>query len=192
MSGLDVAGLVRNLRSIDPSQYGPDTVGRLLADVRFGVAAVKSYLSFRERSYTRNLVFKNDDFEVAVLCWDAGATSPVHDHAAQHCWQMALEGTFDVENYARSVGGFAEGYARLDRLDTVCGLSLGQPDYRYGDNEVHRVLVSPSQSGAVSLHVYAKPLTSCLVYDYEGRRCSYQPLDYDTVAADRLTQLLRN
>jgi predicted metal-dependent enzyme (double-stranded beta helix superfamily) len=192
MSGSDVADFVRNLRSIDPTQYGPDNVGRLIADVRFGVEAVKPYLSFRERCYTRNLVFKNDDFEVAILCWDAGAVSPVHDHSAQRCWQTALEGTFDVENYSRVAGGLAEGYARLDRLDTVYGLRTGQPDYRYGDNDVHRVSVSPSQSHAVSLHVYAKPLTACLVYDYEGQRCSYQRLGYDTIATDRLAQLLRH
>ncbi len=183
----DIPEMVRILRCMDPADYGPDTVGRLLAEVPFGVEAVKPYISFNPGSYTRNLVFKNDDFELAVLCWDTRSATPVHDHAGQRCWMTALEGAFDVENYTRVAGGRSEGFARLASLGTVRGLRRGEPDYRYGDNEVHRVSVSPSQQGAISLHVYAKPLSSCLVYDVESLRCSRRRLGYDTVAAERLS-----
>lgn len=178
---LDLPDFVRTLRSFDPAQYGPENVGRLLAGVPAGVDALKPYMSFRPEGYTRNLIYKNENFEVAVLCWDAAAVSPVHDHAAQRCWFTTLEGAFDVENFGRAVGGHAEGYARLYHIDTVRGLRNGQPDYRFGDNDVHRVLVTPGEGRAVSLHVYARPITSCLIYDLDARCCTRQRLDYDTI-----------
>jgi cysteine dioxygenase len=178
---------VRILRSISPADYGPDTVGRLLAEVPFGIEAVRPYMSFKPAAYTRNLIFQNDDFEVAVLCWDARAATPIHDHAGQQCWMTALEGSFDVDNYALDAGGFREGFARLTRIGTVREMRRGQPDYRYGDNEIHQVAVSPREPRAISLHVYAKPLASCLIFDCERGRCARQQLTYDTIAVERLS-----
>ena len=178
----DLAELVRTIRALDPGAYGPQNIGQLLADVDFGVEAVKPYMTFRKGLYTRNLVFQNDDVEVAILCWDAASATPVHDHASQRCWMTSLQGSFDVENYERAVGGVREGYARLRLTSTFEGMQRGQPDYRYLENDIHRVRVSPDAAGAVSLHVYAKPIASCLVFDPQREYCTVQQLRWDSVA----------
>jgi cysteine dioxygenase len=186
-SASDLAGLVSVIRSFSPSEYGPETVGRLLADVRLTPANLAPYLNFRAGGYTRNLVFICDDFEVAVLCWSHNAVSAIHDHAGQHCWFTTLEGSFDVDEYRRLAGGLREGYARLEQTGTLRCVSMGAPDYRHGDNEIHRVAVSPDQERAISLHVYAKPLNSCLTFDCDTQRCMERALQYDTRPTHCLT-----
>jgi cysteine dioxygenase len=179
-SASDLAGLVSVLRSFDPSEYGPETIGRLLADVRLTSANLAPYINFKESGYTRNLVFICDDFEVTVLCWSRNAMSAIHDHAGQHCWFTTLEGSFDVDEYRRLAGGHREGYARLEQTGTLRSVSVGAPDYRHGDNDIHRVAVSPGHERAISLHVYAKPLDSCLTFDNDTQRCMRRVLRYDT------------
>jgi hypothetical protein len=186
-SASDLTGLVSVLRSFKPSEYGAETVGRLLADVRLTPADLSPYLNFKDGGYTRNLVFICDDFEVAVLCWSRDAVSPIHDHAGQHCWFTTLEGSFDVVEYRRLAGGLREGYARLEQTGTLRCVCTGAPDYRHGDNDIHRVAVSPDRERAVSLHVYAKPLNSCLTFDYDAQRCMRRVLHYDTRPPHRLT-----
>jgi cysteine dioxygenase len=132
------------------------------------------------------MLFRNSNFEMLILCWDAGVFSPVHDHAGQHCWFTTLEGAFDVDEYRRLSGGRHEGYARLEQTGTILGVRMGQPDYRYQGSDIHRVAISVDQARAVSLHVYAKPLSTCLVYDREVDRCMRRELGYDTVSIEKI------
>jgi hypothetical protein len=186
VSSLDLCGLVSALRSLNGDRFRPENIGRLLVDVRFGSAGVGNYIHFARGRYLRNLVYACDDFEVAVLCWDRDAASPIHDHAGQHCWFTTLEGSFDVEDYRRVSGGFQEGHARVERTGLSQCVYDGSPDYRHGENEVHRVAVSPGWDRAISLHIYSKPLASCLIFDDKAQRCVRKTLTYDTRPTNRL------
>jgi|SRR5579884_255303 len=182
---MDFSGLVRAVRSIDPAAYGPDTIGKLMRETRLHDPLIATFPS-RERGYTRNLVYRCEAFELLVLRWSPGAVSAIHDHADQHCWFTALHGAFDVTNYRRRIGGWRPGYARIDVTERLSGISIGEPDYRYGDADIHRVSVNAQAAEAISVHVYAAPVTSCLVYDITRSECSMKPLAYDTVLNDRI------
>jgi predicted metal-dependent enzyme (double-stranded beta helix superfamily) len=155
---MDLAALVRRLRELRPAEYGPENIGVMLRDVRPDAGKLAPYLLKRQHGYTRNLVFADEYIEVLVLHWDSGATTPIHDHAGQKCWFVATTGNFDVENYRRTTGGYSPGYASIAAIDSVKGLSSGEPDYRYGDEDIHRVTVSEGCAEAVSIHVYTRPL----------------------------------
>jgi hypothetical protein len=182
---MDLTGLVRAVRAINPEAYGPATIGALLRENRIDDPIVAT-LPVRERGYTRNLIYSCDDFEVLVLRWSAEAVSAIHDHADQQCWFSAIRGSFDLTNYRRRMGGWRPGYARIEVTETVSGISIGEPDYRYGDFDIHRVSVDPDGPEAISVHVYARPVTTCLVYDEARAECIEKRLAYDTVIAERL------
>ena len=186
MSISGLSELVSAVSAIDPEEYGPLNVGRMLAELRLKPHDVTPYLHFKKGTYTRNLIFRNSNFEALILCWDAGVSSPVHDHAGQHCWFTTLEGSFDIDEYRRLSGGRCEGYAQLEQTGRVLGVRAGQPDYRYRGIDIHRVSTSPDQPSAVSLHIYAKPLSTCLVYDCETNRCLRRDLTYDTVSVEKI------
>ena len=48
--------------------------------------------------YTRNLVFKNENMEVLLMCWPGKSQSTIHDHDKSSCWVRRSE-LFTLETY---------------------------------------------------------------------------------------------
>ena len=44
--------------------------------------------------YTRNLVFKNENMEVLLMCWPGNSQSTIHDHDQSSCWVRSDESSF--------------------------------------------------------------------------------------------------
>lgn len=136
------------------------------------------HLPFHSERYLRTLVHRCDRFELLLLTWPPGSASPVHDHGGQHCWFVPLAGTFDLDDYA-ILDESAAGDARLTRLRsrTVGG---GELDRRDADEAVHAVRLA-SRYG-VSLHLYARPVDRCRVFDLQRGRWQPLTLGYDQEA----------
>jgi predicted metal-dependent enzyme (double-stranded beta helix superfamily) len=138
-------------------------------------------LTSRIGAYTRTCAYRDATFEVLLLNWAAGSASAIHDHGDQHCWMLVLEGGLEVEDYARLDDATVPGYARIEATG-LRSLGPGEMDLRSGRFDLHRV-VANGRSSAVSLHVYARPLTQFLVYDERAARCESRYCTYDAVLA---------
>ena len=55
--------------------------------------SLQRYIFFRPERYTRNLVFKNEFFELLVICWNIGQRAPVHGHEGERCWSRVEQGS---------------------------------------------------------------------------------------------------
>ena len=131
----------------------------------------------RTNGYTRTCVFRNDAFELVLINWDIGSSSSIHDHGGQRCWLAVLEGALRVDDYVRRDGGRIPNVAILDYLDSF-DLSAGDVDARSGRFDIHRVSCA-GRTGAVSLHLYARPIRTFGVYDPERSRCTSEIASYD-------------
>ena len=151
-----------------------------LAGVRVEAESLGPYLFFRPGHYTRNLVYRDAAFELVLNCWDAGAVSPVHEHSGQECWFSIQAGAFLLENFPLLAGGRGPGHARLGAPERVGPVGVGHVDHRTPSASVHRVRALDGP--AVSLHVYARPIDSCLVFDLARQRCHLRQLRYDSVS----------
>ena len=49
------------------------------------------YISYSNKTYKKNLVYRNEDFELFVICWKNNDASPIHDHADNCCLFKILE-----------------------------------------------------------------------------------------------------
>ena len=180
---LGITQFAAALREIRTEEFTPGRLNPILQNLDLVANTVERYVQWRPGSYTRNLVYTNPEFELLVLCWDAGAISSIHDHAGQQCWFVAHSGVFTVENYALLSGGKEPGHARVRATTTDLNVSAGMPDYRAPDvNEIHRVSVPASGTRAISIHVYAKPIAHCLSFDEATQRCVEKPMAYDNVS----------
>ena len=183
---LALAEFAASLREIRAEEFGPAKLNPMLASLELSPASVEPYLQWRPGSYTRNLVCKYPEFELIVLCWEGGSVSAIHDHAGQQCWFVSHAGRFVVEDFALSAGGLQEGYARVVPAAIDSNVTVGMPDYRApGANEIHRVSV-PAGERAISIHVYAKPISHCLVFEESNQRCINRTLDYDNAPQERI------
>jgi cysteine dioxygenase type I len=154
-------------------------VGRRLEGVRLRPESLGPFLHFRRGRYTRNLVYRDSRFEVVINCWEAGAASPIHDHADQECWFSIQAGRFQLEDYPLLAGGREPGYALLGSPRVHEAVGPGHVDYRGLLDSIHRV--SAIEGPGITLHVYASPVQQCLVFDVRRRRCAVRRLRYDSV-----------
>ncbi len=171
--------LIGGFRDRDPRVRGIPEVAALLSGMAQGWPVAKLGLASRPAAYTRTCVHRDSDFEVLLLNWAAGAASAIHDHGGQHCWMTVLEGRLLVEDFARLDSGQAPGYAHVEPRERRT-LGRGEVDTRSGPFDIHRVS-APSDSPAISLHVYAGPLEQFLIYDEVLRRCATALATYDAV-----------
>lgn len=152
---------------------------RLLSEARIHDADLARYVSCGAgENYQRILIHRTPEIEILALTWAKGSGTPIHDHAGQRCWMVAHSGLFVVEDYRQVAGTRMPGHAVVEKLRTTSNIAVGMPDFRYdSERDIHRVSVAPECESAVSLHVYARPYTSCLIFDETTRTASKMRVD---------------
>jgi len=165
---------VDELQDLARSGFAPDTVHDYMARTLIDEASLERFISYRDDRYTRNLIVKNDAFELLVICWNVGQSAPIHGHEGEHCWARVERGTLRFSNYRVD----QEQPLAVTKLATLDGCA-GHLD---GPAEVHAVencteFATPS----ASLHLYSKPFDECDIYDLERRAIRRVALAYDTV-----------
>ena len=159
-----VDGIVETLRGVPPLQFRPGEVCRRLKGVHLDAASLAPFLLFAPHRYTRNLIYRDDLFELIALCWEPHTASPIHNHAGQLCWLSIQAGALRLENF-HSLDGPGPGTGiRIVPKGAVERADAGIVDLQQGEDAIHRVS-NPFDARAVSLHVYSRPYDSCLAYD---------------------------
>ena len=99
-----------------PAQHFEGTmVYNYVRDNPVDEASLHPYLFFSRKGYTRNLIFKNDLFELLALCWDVGQASRIHNHYNQSCWMSMPIGKLRVQNFRVVDEDMQTGYCRIER-----------------------------------------------------------------------------
>lgn len=154
---------------------------------------LERYKHWSEEKHTRNKIFRNDMIEVMLICWNIGNRTPLHTHNGQLGWMEMIEGRLFVENFRKidcdrpenqEVVGIdcLAGATRIEMepLDTELvepGGALNTVDKHH---TIHRISNLPEwNQRAVSLHIYSRPIDSCVVFDLDAQRCFRRDLKYD-------------
>lgn len=135
----------------------------------------RRYALFRNDAYTRNLVARNEWFEMLVLCWSPGQESPIHDHAGQHCWMAILDGIVEETQF-----DFPDVPGAPLRERATRAFPRGRVAYIHDDIGLHRVRPSAGSTG-VSLHLYSRPIDTCRVFDPATGRVLEKSLLYHSI-----------
>ena len=176
---LPVSQLAESLRRM---RSGEGTTAEVVQWLRASSAAIANIpmpaQRNRHRDYTRTLLYKNDLFEILAVHWTPNCMSAIHDHGGALCWLTVARGAMRVENYLRTDGGEAEGYAAV-RLEGREELGPGALDYRQDDVHLHRCIAPDTE--ALSLHVYARPIERFRAFDERRGSCVEVASTYDAV-----------
>lgn len=164
MNRISVNTLIEGLKEIPDELFVCDTVYDYLSRNPVSVDSIEPYFFWHPQNYTRNLVYKDERFELMVICWDRGVASRVHNHCDQRCWMTVPVGRLRGQNFAVETIDAATGHCRLRETDTfelaeclAAKVELEEP--------IHQILnLSEYDERAVSIHIYSKPYDHCLSY----------------------------
>ena len=164
MKTVKIENLIEGLRAMPEADFTCDKVYQFLSDNPVEVDSIAPYLFWSDRCYTRNLIYKDERFEMMAICWEKGQVSRVHNHWEQKCWMTVPVGKLRGQNFRVVEQDDARGYCKLeetaqfDLSDCLAAkVELEEP--------IHQVLNLPEfDERAVSLHIYSKPYDRCLSY----------------------------
>lgn len=164
MKRIDVHELVAGLKTIPDENFVCQNVYDFLGANPVEFDSLSRYLFWSDKFYTRNLVYKDERFEMMAICWEKGQVSRVHDHAGQRCWMTVPYGRLKGQNFAVESMDEAAGHCKLYETDSfvlaesICAkVELEEP--------IHQVLnLAEWNHRAVSIHIYSRPYDSCISY----------------------------
>ncbi|MBK9215540.1 MAG: cysteine dioxygenase family protein [Chloracidobacterium sp.] len=156
--------LIAGLREIPDVSFTCDEVYQYLADNPLEVDSITHYFFWSPDFYTRNLIYRDDRFEMLAICWERGQASTIHDHAGQKCWMTVPVGRLRGQNFAVEEMDPSRSYCRLRETNSfelsdcmAAKVELEEP--------IHQILnLAEYDERAVSIHIYSRPYSSCLSF----------------------------
>lgn len=172
--------LINNLLDLPGKKFQSQIVLDLLNTIKISAQDVAAFTHYSSESYTRNLICKNRNFELLLLCWEPGQLTPIHDHAQQKCWMTVVEGIITSENYDYVSPSEFNG----NLVKSTCTSFTPGENYFIDDNDSVHLLRNPLKNNkrTMTLHLYAKPFSSCMIYDLEKKKVEELPMKYHSVA----------
>ncbi len=181
MQRFHIDKVVQGLRNITDERFTCDNVYDFLDQNQIDADSITKYFFWSPSFYTRNLIYKDERFEMMAICWEVGQVSKIHDHADQKCWMTVPVGRLQGQNFAVEEIDASSGHCRLSKTDTfeladclAAKVELEEP--------VHQVLNLPEyQERAVSIHIYSKPYDACNSYCLDTDTFKSVPLCYTSI-----------
>lgn len=102
----------------------------------------KKFVKFSDINYKKNLVYRNTNFEVFVVCWKPKQKTKIHDHSENGCLFKVLEGNI-VEyryNHDKSANYYQHNVGSIEYIDNQIGIHKMDND---------------SKTNCITLHIYS-------------------------------------
>jgi len=173
--------IIDGLRSVSDEEFTCDNVYQFLADNPVDVDSITRYFHWSRDHYTRNLIHRDDRFELLAVCWESGQQSQVHNHSDQKCWMTVPIGRLKGQNFAVETLDEANNHCKLRETDAfelsdclAAKVELEEP--------IHQILnLQEFGERAVSIHIYSKPFSRCMAYCRETNTFKEVQLSYTSI-----------
>ena len=156
---VSLSKLINVLKS-DCSVMTPARMQDILDRLVVTTEEVQPHALFSDKRYARNLVYKDRQFEIMIMCWNAGQRSSIHDHAGSLGGIKILHGELTECLFGRAANGMIK--------------SLSSADYEIEETRVeatsliHQISNLQAENGkTLSVHIYLPPLVRMNVYSLE-------------------------
>lgn len=181
MQKVSIENLISGLKAISDADFTCDGVYQYLGQNPVEVDTITRYFHWIPEYYTRNLIYKDERFELMAICWEKGVSSQIHNHWDQKCWMTVPVGKLRGQNFAVLDEDVSRSYCKLRETDSfelsdcvAAKVELEEP--------IHQVLnLSEYDERAVSLHIYSKPYDRCLSYCRETDTFKEIKLSYTSI-----------
>lgn len=139
-------------------------------------AAFSEFMTYSQDKYTRNCLKRTEDYELLLLGWEPNQITPIHYHDQKDCWVHIVKGDFEELLYLYDQESNEMEFVKETQADA------GATTFMHDRMGLHS-LQNKSEERAISLHLYVKPIESCLVWDAETKTLNEVKMSYDNVAS---------
>jgi cysteine dioxygenase len=165
---VSVKQLVQVLKET-PTEY----FSELAEHINLPASDVVPCATWSRSHHTRVCIERNERFELMLICWEPGQKTDIHDHNSEECWMYFVDGKFEEAIYDYELKSTAP-----RQINTTLA---GDVAYMVDFIGIHS-LENISANRGMSLHLYAKPITSCNVLNWHSKSFVRKNLRYDSVA----------
>ena len=157
------------------------TYNHIIHSLQLEPNAFEKYANWSKDCYTRNCIADTEKFELILICWCAGHQTSIHDHGGEECWVKVIEGEFKEVVYKKNEN---------DELIAVKSSisKTNQVSYMKDFMGFHS-LENISNKKSMSLHLYAKPIRKCTVFDEDSKGFINKEMSYHKTASTRIKKL---
>ena len=146
MNSINLKGCITELIS-DLEEYfmaGEKTMENFLPEFKaFKFTDPLPEIPFSQKQYTRNRIYRCDQFEILFIGWDEGNSTKVHDHAENGCLLKMMYGQIRETRFGKDG-------------NKVSLFNSGDSAYIHNTLGTHKLEnVHPGKS--LSLHIYSPP-----------------------------------
>ena len=170
-----VRDLVEGLRALENETITKARIAEFLTASPIQAEALSSYILWRDSAYTRNLIYRDELFEVMVICWGAGQKTPVHTHNGQLGWMAVVQGELLTHHYryVRCSAPENQNVIGMDCLAGAQGVELERLDTVKCSNDGQILTVDKLQT----IH-QIENADSCVAFDLERHLCLRRSLRF--------------
>lgn len=162
---------VEYLSQLPNEEFNVEKVFQLMKLVNIEDQEIKKCINFSDENYTRNLFFKDNRFEILIMCWNTNQKSPIHDHYQSFSVEKLFSGKIINTNY-HYVNPETDEIQETNSEDlNAGGVIFSSP------GEVHKI--EPADNlPAVSIHLYSPPLKQMKCFNLENKTAQWAKLRY--------------
>lgn len=168
-----ISEFIEKFNKLSFKNFPEDEVFKVFKDNPLPIELLEPYIFHSDARYTRNLIHKSNDFELVLMCWNAGQYSAIHGHEGQKCWLRVEKGALEFADYQEEPGTESKILKRLN-------VKTGKWGYIDGPAVIHKV-ANLTGNDALSLHLYAFPIDQCDIYDLDLNQKKKMPLSYHSI-----------
>jgi cysteine dioxygenase len=112
------------------------------------------YVKINKNTYNKELVYKNNLFDMYIINWGNRQKSKIHNHSTNGCLFKILEGNIIEHRYD------------IKNLELISSVKFKKNSISYiDDNLYYHKMENLFEKPCVSLHIYSPPDFKCTYYD---------------------------
>ena len=145
-------GLVKLIRYMDGLTCRADLriVEQLLLEANVERDDMVEACKFSTQNYARNQLAKSPWYQLLVICWRSGQSSPIHDHFGSACGVRVVDGMATETIFEEMSPGLVRPAREAQyKQGDVCVTS---------DGDIHQITNEQAELDLITLHLYSPPL----------------------------------
>jgi cysteine dioxygenase len=178
--GLKVINNLSELLS-ELNNSSKDEYAAIGARLEIPIEQLKPYSHWNSKFYARNCIERTEHFELILLCWEAGQSTPIHCHGGEECWVYVMDGKLTETHFQ---------YENDELVtESVEVLSKGEKSFMCDDLGYHK-LENDAKQRSMSLHLYMDPIDTCTKFNENSNDFDQVDLSYYSFKGDLVRELV--